>query len=152
MKASQGRIGRVFVIRLEDGDVVPECIERFAAEQGVAVAHVIMVGGIGSGQVVVGPRDSAAPSPEPMLLPIDGAHEVVGVGVLAPTEDGRPVLHIHAALGRSGGTLTGCLRHGVKTWTVGEVILYEILDTDANRRPDATTGFVLLDVGATNNP
>ena len=25
MKVSEGRIGRVFVMRLEDGDVVPEC-------------------------------------------------------------------------------------------------------------------------------
>jgi len=34
MKASEGRIGRVFVIRLDDGDVVPECIERFAGRKG----------------------------------------------------------------------------------------------------------------------
>lgn len=144
MKASQGRIGRVFVVRLEDGDVVPECIERFAQQQGVSVAHVILVGGIGGGQVVVGPRRSEAMPPEPMLLPVDGAHEVVGVGVLAPGEDGRPVLHIHAALGRSGGTLTGCLRRGVTTWLVGEVILYEILDTGAKRVEDRASGFTLL--------
>jgi predicted DNA-binding protein with PD1-like motif len=124
MKASQGSIGRVFVIRLEDGDVVPECIERFAREQGVAVAHAILIGGIGGGQVVVGPRYSDRMPPEPVLLPVDGAHEVVGVGVLAPGEDGQPVLHIHAALGRSGSTLTGCLRPGVTAWLVGEVILY----------------------------
>ena len=116
MKAAQGRIGRVFVIRLEDGDLVPECIERFAAENGVSVGHAVLVGGIRRGQVVVGPRDSDAMPPEPMLLPIDDTHEVVGVGVLAPNEDGEPVLHIHAALGRSRETLTGCLRHGVSTW------------------------------------
>jgi len=145
MKASQGSIGRVFVIRLEDGDVVPECIERFASEHGVTVAHAIMVGGIGGGQVVVGPRHSDRMPPEPMLLPVDGAHEVVGVGVLAPGEDGRPVLHIHAALGRSGATLTGCLRPGVTTWLVGEVILYEILGTTARRTKDQASGFTLLE-------
>jgi len=149
MKASQGRIGRVFVIRLEDGDVVPDCIENFAAEQGVLRGHAVLVGGIRQGQVVVGPRQSDQMPPEPMLLPIDGTHEVLGVGVLAPTEDGRPVLHIHAALGRSGSTLTGCLRHGVSTWLVGEVILYEILDAAAVRRKDPETGFVLLDAQGT---
>ncbi|GAH05658.1 unnamed protein product [marine sediment metagenome] len=82
-----------------------------------------------------------------MLLPIDGAHEVVGVGVLAPGEDGKPVLHIHAALGRAGQTMTGCLRHGVTTWLVGEVILYEILGADVARVKDEQSGFELLEPG-----
>jgi uncharacterized protein len=145
MKASEGRIGRVFVIRLEDGDVVPRCIERFAEEKGVSVGHAILVGGIGGGDVVVGPRHSAERPPEPMLLPIDGAHEVVGVGVLAPNEAGKPALHIHAALGRSGQTMTGCLRQGVTTWLVGEVILYEILGADVARIQDKQSGFELLE-------
>ena len=146
MKACEGHIGRVFVIRLEDGDVVPNCIERFAEEKGISVGHVILVGGIGGGEVVVGPRDSGERPPEPMLLPVDGAHEVVGVGVLAPGEDGKPVLHIHAALGRSGQTMTGCLRPGVTTWLVGEAIIYEIVGTSAKRLPDKESGFDLLEV------
>ena len=118
MKASEGHIGRVFVIRLEDGDLAPDCIERFASDNGISVGHVILVVGIGGGQVVVGPRHSNQRPPDPMLLPVDNAHEVVGVGVLAPGEDGKPVLHIHAALGRLGHTMSGCLRPGVKTWLV----------------------------------
>lgn len=145
MKASEGQIGRVFVIRLEDGDVVPDCIERFAEEKEVSVGHVVLIGGIGAGEVVVGPRRSEERPPEPMLLPIDGAHEVAGVGVLAPGEDGKPVLHIHAALGRSGKTTTGCLRPGVTTWLVGEAILYEIVGTNARRIRDEETGFNLLE-------
>ena len=150
MKASEGHIGRVFVIRLEDGDVVPECIERFAEDNGVTVGQAIFVGGVGEGEVVVGPRHSEESPPDPMLLPIDGAHEVVAVGVLAPGEDGKPVLHIHGSLGRSGKTTTGCLRPGVKTWLVGEVILYEILGTSAARLKDTVSGFALLDPGATS--
>ena len=147
MKASEGRLGRVFVIRLEDGDVIPECIERFAQEKGVSAGHVILVGGIGEGQVVVGPRRSDVRPPEPMLLPVDGAHEVAGVGVLAPDESGRPVLHIHAALGRSGATMTGCLRPGVTAWLVAEAILYEIVDADVTRVKDSESGFLLLEPG-----
>jgi predicted DNA-binding protein with PD1-like motif len=147
MKACEGQIGRVFVIRLEDGDVVPECIERFAEENGVFVGHAILVGGIGAGDVVVGPRRSEERTPTPMLLPVDGAHEVVGVGVLAPGEDGKPALHIHAALGRAGQTMTGCLRYGVTTWLVGEVILYEILGADVVRTKDEQSGFELLEPG-----
>ena len=146
MKASEGHLGRVFVIRLEDGDVLPGCIERFAEEKGISTGHVILVGGIGSGKVVVGPRNSEERPPQPMLLPIDDAHEVAGVGIIAPNEDGKPILHIHASLGRSGQTLTGCLRPGVKTWLVGEAIIYEITDTSTRRLPDKESGFNLLEV------
>jgi uncharacterized protein len=145
MKAAEGKLGRVFVIRLEDGDKVPACIEKFAIEKGISHGHLIMVGGIIGGQVVVGPRISDQMPSDPMLLPVDGAHEVVGVGVLAPGEDGKPVLHIHASLGRSGQTLTGCLRPGVNTWLVGEVILYEISGVKARRVMHKQSGFALLE-------
>jgi predicted DNA-binding protein with PD1-like motif len=145
MKASEGKVGRVFVIRLEDGDIVPECIERFAKENGVNLGQVILIGGISGGEVVVGPKRTEDKQPEPLLLPVDGAHEVAGVGVLAPGEDGKPVLHIHAALGRSGQTMTGCLRPGVATWLVGEAILYEIIAAKAVRIRDKESGFALLE-------
>lgn len=148
MKACQGQMGRVFVMRLEDGDVVPECIENFASEQGISVGQVVLIGGIGGGEVVVGPRRSDEMPPEPMLLPVDGAHEVAGVGIIAPGEDDQPVLHIHAALGRSGKTTTGCLRPGVTTWVVGEAIIYEILGADVARVMDETTGFALLETAS----
>jgi predicted DNA-binding protein with PD1-like motif len=146
MKASEGQLGRVFVIRLEDGDVVPTCIESFAEEKKISVGQVLMIGGIGSGQVVVGPRYSDGMPPEPMLVPLDGAHEVVGVGIIAPGEQGKPALHMHAALGRSGKTTTGCLRPGVNTWLVGEVIICEIVGTNAARVLDNDTGFELLQI------
>jgi len=149
MKACEGQLGRVFVIRLEDHDVIPTCIETFAEEKKISVGQVLMIGGVGNGQVVVGPRDSDEMPPEPMLLPVDGAHEVVGVGIIAPDEKGNPVLHIHAALGRAGKTTTGCLRPGVNTWIVGEVIICEIVGTNAARVLDEDTGFELLQTSRT---
>jgi predicted DNA-binding protein with PD1-like motif len=145
MKACEGQVGRVFVMRLEDGDVIPECIERFAKDNGVSVGQVILVGGIGDGKVVVGPQSSDEMPPQPMLLPIDGAHEVLAAGVLAPDENGKPILHIHGALGRSGQTMTGCLRPGVTTWLIVEVILYEILGVKATRVRDKESNFTLLE-------
>jgi predicted DNA-binding protein with PD1-like motif len=148
MKATEGKLGRVFVIRLENGDKVPDCIESFAAENGISAAQVILLGGIGRGKVVTGPRYSDKMQPDPMLLPVDGAHEVVGAGLLVPGEDGKPGLHIHAALGRSGQTMTGCLRPGVDTWLVGEVVLYELVGINARRIMDPASGFALLEPGA----
>ncbi|MFC1867464.1 PPC domain-containing DNA-binding protein [Thermodesulfobacteriota bacterium] len=146
MKTCEGSIGRIFVIRLEDGDLIPDCIENFAGENKISVGQVTLIGGIGSGEIVVGPRHSDEFPPQPMRLPVDGAHEVAGVGVLAPDEDGKPILHIHAALGRSGNTMSGCLRPGVMTWLVGEVIIYEILGVDATRIKDKRSGFALLEL------
>ena len=82
--------------------------------------------------------------PDPMLLPIDGAHEVSAHGVLAPAEDDRPILHIHGALGRSGQTTTGCLRPGVTTWLLGEALMLEVVGAAADRVKDPVSGFALL--------
>lgn len=147
MKAVEGKIGRVFVIRLEDGDILPGTLEKFAEKKGIKNGFVLLIGGIGSGQIVVGPRYSDEMPPDPVLLPIDGAHEVVAIGILAPGGDGRIVLHIHGSLGRSGQTKTGCLRPGVTTWLVGEAIMYEILGIDAKRIKDKKSGFELLAIG-----
>lgn len=146
MKASEGKIGRVYILHLEDGDSIPSTIENFAEENNIRIAQVILLGGIGYGQVVTGPRYTDKMPPDPLILPVDGAHEAVGVGLLAPGENGKPVLHIHAALGRAGQTLTGCLRQGVETWLVGEVILYELVGLNVKRAIDSKSGFELLKV------
>jgi uncharacterized protein len=146
MKATEGKIGRVFILRLEDGDIVPDCIEEFCRNNNILTGNVLLIGGIGAGQVVVGPRVSADIPPEPMILPVDGAHEVVGIGIIAPDSTGKPLMHIHAALGRSGKTTTGCLRPGVTTWLVGEAVISEILGAGAIRKPDPASGLVLLNI------
>ena len=146
MKASEGKIGRVFVVRLEDGDALPDCLEKFAADNSIKCGHVVLVGGIGDGQVVAGPRRTDEMPPDPVYIPVDGAHEVVGVGIIAPDKDGQPVLHIHASLGRGDNVITGCLRPGVTTWLVGEAIIYEITGTSAQRLPDERSGFDLMEV------
>lgn len=146
MKAIEGSIGRVFLVRLEEGDVLPGCIEEFATENNIKHGHVVVIGGIGRGNIIVGPRRSDEKPPEPMVLPIDGAHEIVASGIIAPSNDGKPVLHIHGALGRSGKTTTGCLRKNVEVWTVGEAVIYEIIGVSSKRVYDEKTGFTLLDV------
>ncbi len=148
MKACQGQMGRVFIIRLEDGDVIPDCIERFAGENGISAGQVTLVGGVAGSEVVVGPKRTDEMPPQPMLLPVDGAHEVLASGLLALDENGKPKLHIHGALGRSGQTLTGCLRPGVNTWLVVEAILYEVLGVKPVRVRDDASGFPLLEPGS----
>lgn len=145
MKAAEGKMGRIFVIRLEDGDIVPTCLEEFAAKNNVKAGFVTIIGGLGAGNIVTGPRHSEEMPPDPLITPVDGAHEVVGTGVIALDEEGRPKLHLHGALGRSGKVIGGCLRPGVKTWLVGEVIMCEILGVASKRIFDKKSHFPLLE-------
>lgn len=144
MKVAEGRIGRVFVLRLEDGDRLPDCIEDFATERGVAQGFCALVGGVGSGRIVVGPEDTVTMPPVPMLTELLGAHEAAAVGTLFPDETGRPSLHMHATFGRGDTVKTGCIRPGIDIWTIGEFVLIELIGLDLVRKRDAATGFELL--------
>lgn len=146
MKFSPSQLGRVFVIRLEDGDVVHECIERFAADHGITRAALTLHGGADRGSVLVtGPREDRGPPPiAPQTTALDHVHEVVGSGTIFPDANGTPILHVHLACGRGAETITGCIRTGVKTWHVLEVILIELLGSTARRLRDDATGFDLL--------
>ncbi len=145
MKYSEAKTGRTFVIRLEDGEIIHEVVERFAAENGVERAYLIAVGGAGSGStLVVGPKDPDARPVPPLTRVLDNVHEIAGVGTLFPDEDGNPLLHVHLACGRDGETVTGCGRTGVRVWEVAEVILVELTGTEACRKLDPGTGFELL--------
>ena len=75
---------------------------------------------------------------------LDNVHEVVGTGTLFPDANGTPILHVHLACGRGEQTITGCIRTGVKTWHVLEVVLVELTGCTARRLPDPVTGFELL--------
>jgi len=146
MRYSEAQTGRVFVIRLETGDRLPDAIERLAAERGIERGFLVVLGGADDGsRVVVGPEDGVALPPVPMIHRIAGVHEIAGVGTIFPDEKGKPSLHLHAALGRGGAAVAGCTRPGVDIWTVGEVVLVERLGTAARRGIDPATGFSLLE-------
>lgn len=146
MKYSEARRGRTFVVRLEDGDIVHECIEQLARDESIRAAAVICVGGADTGsRIVVGPEHPRAHQVNPMTLELDGVYEIAGTGTIFPDDTGTPVLHMHIAGGRGEATRAGCVRTGVKVWHVLEVIVMELTDTDATRAPDPTTGFKLLE-------
>ena len=145
MKAVEGSIGRVFVIRLEDGDVIPDCIEMFAAEKGIKTAQVTMISGIDQGLVISGPKESNAMPIDPIINPIEGAHELLAVGLIALDDQGHPRLHSHGAFARDGNVTGGCLRLGVKTWLVGEVVINEIVGLESRRILDQKSNFPLLE-------
>ncbi len=146
MKYSEAKYGRVFVIRLEDGDILHECIEKFAHENSIEAGFLIAVGGADKGtKLVVGPEEGRAKSINPMEYILDEVHEITGTGTVFLNEKGEPKLHMHVAGGREDTTKTGCVRKGLKVWHVLEVVLVELTDTKAKRITDMKTGFELLE-------
>ena len=148
MQYQEGSTGRVFALRLEDGDRLPDSLEAFAREKGIAAAMVIYVGGAkGESRLVVGPDAANTNAIVPLIHTLSGIQEVLGVGTIFPNEEGIPVLHMHVATGREGDATVGCSRAGVEVWLVGEVIILEIMGTKGCRRPEPPSGFNLLQFG-----
>jgi predicted DNA-binding protein with PD1-like motif len=145
MKFTSATPGRIFILRLEDGEILHETIEAFASRQGIRAAACIVLGGADEGsRLVVGPEQARATPVTPMEHILAGTSEATGVGTIFPGGDGKPVLHMHIACGREGSTVTGCVRRGVKVWHVMEIILWELTGSDAKRVLDPATGFELL--------
>ena len=146
MKYSQASLGRVFVLRLEDGDIVHECLERLAREQAIRAAGLIALGDADAGsRLIAGSEEGRA---NPMVFVerlLDDAHEVAGVGTIFPDEEGNPIPHVHMACGRKDSVVVGCVRAGVKVWHVMEIIVVELRDSTAVRRFETgLPGFKLL--------
>ena len=47
--------------------------------------------------------------------------------------------------GRKDSSITGCVRKGVKVWQIVEVVIFELLETEAIRKVEQQAGFVVLE-------
>ena len=141
-----GKIGRVIVARGFDGEDVYEQITSIATEQDIRSAFVLVVGGLRKAKVVVGPKSPTGPI-EPNFVEFDDAREIAGVGTIF-WDESRPILHLHAAIGRGDETIAGCPRGGASVFCVLEVILVEIEGVVATRRIDPQLALKLLALGA----
>jgi Predicted DNA-binding protein with PD1-like DNA-binding motif len=146
MESSQACPGRVFILRLHDGEVLHETVEGFASSNNIKAATVIAVGGAGKGsKLTVGPKVPITESIEPLYHVLNEPHEFTGTGTIFLNQDGRPVMHMHCSCGREGTSVTGCVRSGVTAWLVMEVVITEIVGAKAVRRKEK--GFEILTIG-----
>ena len=145
---TEAKLGRIFILRLYEGERIHEVIEKFASEKQVSSALCFFLGGAeDKSKVVVGPKDGTAFPPEPMVTLLRGVHEGCGVGTIFADDQGKPKLHMHASFGRDDKAVTGCVRMGVDVWQIGEVVILELAAASAKRVKDEETGFELLRVG-----
>ena len=141
MQYSEGRLGRVFVLRIDDGEDFLAVTRDFINDKEVQTGTLIFLGALRQGRMVTGPETLAIP-PEPHYVMFEGGWEMVGIGTIYPGEDG-PAIHYHASVGRAGHALTGCLREKAITYIVAEVIVLEFTGLDIRRLPQEKTGLVL---------
>jgi len=145
MQVTTARQGRVWMLRLEKGDTLPDCLESLARQQHISHGLCFYLGGAEHGsRLVVGPEDGKAAQIEAQQIRLQGVHEALAVGTIALDEHDQPIVHMHGAFGRGESVRCGCVRPGVDVWLVGEVVVIELVECSARRRFDADSGFSLL--------
>jgi uncharacterized protein len=137
MQYSEGQIGRIFVVRIDDGEDLLHTLRQFIQDKGIRAGSVIFLGALMEGKMVTGPEEPVIP-PLPHYIFFEGGWEVFGVGTIYPGEDG-PHLHYHASVGRAGHALTGCLREKAVTYLIVEAVIYEITGLSARHEFDEKT-------------
>lgn len=148
VKSTQFSIGRVFVLRLETGEIIHRVLEKFALENGIKNATVSIVGGICAGsKMVSGPHLPIVDGKvDPYIHTVDNESEVTGFGTIFCDESGVPIFHMHGSVGREGGSSTGCFRVEMMAWLVLEIVVTELIGTGAVRKTDPITGFKILEI------
>ena len=131
MDYRQGKTGRVFCIRFDDGDDFLGELTGIIKSENIRQGWFHVIGGLREAGVVTGPKEPVMP-PEPIWEEVDGARETLGTGTIFWDGD-EPKIHLHAALGHHGETLTACVRKGTKVYLVLEVMLTEIVGVNADR-------------------
>ena len=147
MNYTEAKLGRIFILRLQQGERLDEVIEKFATEKKVSSALCFFLGGTeDKSKVVVGPKEGKGCTIDPMVTLLNGVHEACGVGTIFANGEGNPKLHMHASFGRDDTAVTGCVRMGVDIWLIGEVVILELTGSSAKRAKDKQSSFEVLDL------
>ncbi len=145
MKYEEGKVGRVFTVRLEDGDDVYDSIGELCTNEKVERAVFWIIGGSKNGKVVIGPEDQDVRPLKSLHIAFSEAHEILGTGTIFPNAKETPTVHMHASFGHGGATITGCPRINLECWLINEIIILEMTGMNAKRMVDEN-GFELLTI------
>lgn len=142
MEYTQGTIGRVFLVKFVDDDVLIDHLILLAKKEKIKAASMIFIGALKKGDLVTGPQQPVIP-PEPNKVVFKDGWEVMGIGTIFTNSKG-PQLHIHASMGKKNKVLTGCVRGKSKVFLVVEAIILELKGVKASKDIDPKTGLNLL--------
>lgn len=142
MQYSEGRMGRIFVLRIDEGEDLVASLQRFVLEKDILSCMILFIGALRDGQAVAGPV-------APVVLPVPhyehfcNGWEIFGMATIYDSPEG-PKLHIHSAIGKASEAIVGCIRQWARIYLVVEAVLYELADIKVVRNWDEKTGLHLL--------
>ena len=144
MKYTKGSIGRVFLVKFDDGDVFLEKIIELAKKEHIKAATMVFLGAFKKGDLVTGPKKPVIP-PEPNKAVFKDGWEALGVGTIFINQKG-PQIHIHTSMGKGHKTLIGCVRGKTEVFLVVEAVIFELKGMKATKSIDPETGINLLKI------
>ena len=144
MKYTKGKIGRIFLVKFEDDDILTDKIAELAKKEKIKAGVLVFLGALKKGKLVTGPKKPVIP-PEPNWVSFKDGWEVMGIGTVFINSKG-PQIHIHSAMGKKQKTLIGCVRKDSKVFLVIEAVLFELKGIKATKDIDPKTGLNLLKI------
>ena len=144
MQYTKGSIGRIFLLKFEDDDIVLKELDKFARREKLKSATFIFLGALKKGNIVTGPKRCIIP-PEPNWTKFKDGWEVLGFGTIFTNKKG-PQIHIHTSMGKKDKVITGCIRKDTKVFLVIEAIVFELKGVKATKDFDPQTGLNLLKI------
>lgn len=144
MQYSEGSLGRVFVLRIDDGEDLIAMLQKFIREKKIESCMALFMGALAEGKCVTGPEALTIP-PVPHWEEYRDGWEVFGMATVYPSVEG-PKFHIHSAIGRGRTALLGCIRERAKVYLVVEAVLFEFSGLSVRREWDEKTELYLPDL------
>ncbi len=141
MQYSEGSLGRVFVLRIDDGEDLIESLRKFVQHKGVKSCMALFIGALKEGRAVTGPEQPTIP-PVPHFEEYRDGWEVFGMATIYPSSEGLKI-HIHSAMGKGREALLGCVREKASVYLVIEAVLLEFSGLNVRREWDEKTELYL---------
>lgn len=142
MEYTKGTVGRIFVLKFKDDDVLLDEMSALARKEKIKSAVFLFIGALKKGHLVTGPKKPVIP-PEPNWVKFRDGWEVMGMGTIFGNKK-EPQIHIHASMGKKDKMLTGCVRKDSKVFLVIEAVIFELKGVKAAKSLDPKTGLNLL--------
>jgi hypothetical protein len=144
MKYTKGSLGRVFLLKFENNDILIDQLSLFVKKEHLKAATMIFIGALRKGDLVTGPKKPVIP-PQPNKVAFKDGWEVMGIGTIFVNSSG-PQIHIHSSMGKKNKVLTGCVRGKSKVFLVIEAVVLELKGIKASKDIDPQTGLNLLKI------
>jgi predicted DNA-binding protein with PD1-like motif len=146
MHYTEAKLGRVFYLRIDDGEDLLSSLQQFVTEKNISAGFVHLIGALREGSIVTGPKEPVLP-PDPLYQHYGNCWEVIGFATITSGKE-QPHIHIHASIGKGSHAITGCLREKANAYIIVEAVIIEMTGADIFRQKDTRTGLELPKPGS----